>query len=358
MSLDPIAVRGVLHETIWGGAHLAALLGKSAAPGKRIGEAWETALDAPITNPPYAGRTLGEVTGELGVRLYGTRSQAIYGDLFPLLVKFLDAQAWLSLQVHPDDAYAAAHEGGKLGKTEAWRILHTDANAQIIHGFAQPTDRAAVAAAINAGTLEVLVDRVHVHPGDVVLNRAGTIHATGAGIVLYEIQEYSDVTYRLHDFGRAGPDGQPRQLHIPQSLDVLDYAPLLRHTCRPFPIGPRTPAGEPDAREQLLVADEHFALAEIALSAGYTARRVTDGTSLQIVSVIAGQIEMSWGATSAPRGMALSVGETVILPAESANYHFTPDDEDDDTVPRLLVAWVPNADDPNVQAWQTVQTLP
>ncbi len=355
MSLDPIALRGVLKETIWGGTHLASLLGKHLPLDTKIGEAWETALDATATNPPYSGRTLGDLTDELGVRLYGTRARAVFGDRFPLLVKFLDAHAWLSVQVHPDDAYADAHEGGRLGKTEAWRVLHTEGDAHIIHGFAGVTQRDAVAAAIRAGTLDALMQRVPVQAGDVVLNRAGTIHALGAGIVIYEIQEYSDVTYRLHDFGRTNPDGQPRELHIEQSLDVLDYEPLARHTMRPVAVGPQTATGTADPREQLLVADPHFALAEITLSGGYTARRETDGTSVQIVTVISGQVELSWGDMAAPRGMVLATGETVVLPAEDARYHFTPDDEDDDDTPRLLVAWVPTTDDPAVTAWAALQ---
>ncbi|MBA3822760.1 MAG: hypothetical protein H0X24_02505 [Ktedonobacterales bacterium] len=224
-----------------------------------------------------------------------------------------------------------------------------------MHGFAAATDRDAVALAIRTGTLESLIAHVPVHPGDVVLNRAGTIHALGAGIVIYEIQEYSDVTYRLHDFGRTDANGQPRDLHVAQSLEVLEYEPLPRHTTRPVAVGPQTATGDADPREQLLVADRHFALAEITLAHGYTARRETDGTSMQIVTVISGQVELSWGDSAAPRGLVLETGETVILPAEDARYHFTPDDEDDDTTPRLLIAWVPTDDDPAVQAWNTVQ---
>lgn len=356
MSLDPIVLRGVLHETIWGGDHLATLLGKAIPPATKVGEAWETALDAVAINPPYDGRTLGDLTTELGVRLYGTRAQAVMGDRFPLLVKFLDAHAWLSVQVHPDDAYAATHEGGKLGKTEAWRILHTQSHAQIIHGFAGPTDRAAVARACQDGTVEQLTARVPVHPGDVILNPAGTIHATGAGIVLYEVQEYSDVTYRLHDFGRTGPDGQPRQLHIDQALDVLDYAPPPRHTQRAIPIGPRDQTGMEDRHAHMLVACTHFALLEADLSDGFPLRRITDGASCQIVTVIAGDVELSWGSLNAPKGMPLGVGETVVLPAEPDTFHFTPDGEAGDAAPRLLIAWVPMPDDPAVGAWQAAQT--
>jgi mannose-6-phosphate isomerase len=355
VSLDPIVLRGVLHETIWGGQELSAVLGKKLPPGAKIGESWETAVDAVAVNQPYDGRTLGAITEELGERLYGSRARAIFGERFPLLIKFLDAHAWLSVQVHPDDAYAAAHENGKLGKTEAWRILATEGNAQIMHGFVRATNRDEVAQAVRDNTLEQFVYHMPVQPGDIVLNLAGTLHATGAGIVLYEIQEYSDVTYRLYDYGRKDANGQPRQLHVEQALDVLDYAPLAQHRQRPVAVGAHDQTGMNDQHEQLLVVDSHFALMEVALADGHTLRRTTDGTSCQIVSVIAGAVELSWGAVNAPHGISLGSGETVVLPAEPGTFHFTPDEEADDTVPRLLVAWVPDLNDPAVQAWRVAQ---
>ncbi|HKD76232.1 MAG TPA: type I phosphomannose isomerase catalytic subunit, partial [Ktedonobacterales bacterium] len=121
MGLAPILLQGSLHETIWGGQHLKHVAGKALPADILVGESWETALDSVALNDPYAGQTLGALTDQLGVKLYGTRAREICGERFPLLAKFIDAHAWLSVQVHPDDEYAAAHEGGKLGKTEAWR---------------------------------------------------------------------------------------------------------------------------------------------------------------------------------------------------------------------------------------------
>ena len=344
MSLDPIVLRGSLKETIWGGDHLATLLGKTLPPQTAIGESWETALEAVATNPPYEGRTLGDITNEFGVRLYGSRARAIFGDRFPLLIKFLDAHAWLSVQVHPDDVYAAEHEGGKLGKTEAWRILRTEPNAQIIHGFAHATNRAEVEASIRTGQLESLAHYEPVQAGDAVLNHAGTLHATGAGIVLYEVQEYSDVTYRLYDFGRVGTDGKPRELHIPQSLDVLDYDPLPRHKTQPIPLN------GPQAR--MLVVCKHFALAEVALAAGAPVTRPTDGTSCQIVSVIEGQLRITWGPPHALRSGVVHLGETVVLPAEDGTYQLSAESS---RTTRLLITWVPTSDDPAVAAWFAAQ---
>lgn len=352
MSLDPIALQGSLHETIWGGQHLATVAGKTLPAGALVGESWETALDSRVISRPYAGQTLGDVTRELGVRLYGTRAQEIFGGRFPLLAKFIDAHDWLSVQVHPDDTYAHEHENGKLGKTEAWRILRTEPDAQIIHGLEKPETRQSIAAAIQDVKLEALTHRLGVSAGDVVLNQAGTLHATGAGIVLYEIQEYSDVTYRLYDYGRLGPDGKGRELHIDKGLDALNYQPLTHHLLKSIPID----VGADGAIvESLLVACHHFALAELVLCGEYPTRITTDGTSCHILTLIEGQADLTWGAINAPAGLVLTLGDTVVLPAEAAAYHLDLEPSEGHTRARILHSWVPIADDPRVRAWTAAQ---
>jgi mannose-6-phosphate isomerase len=341
MSLEPLVVQGVLHETIWGGYRLAAVAGKALPPGATIGESWETALDSPVLSPLYRGLSLGAVSASLGTRLYGTRAREVCGERFPLLAKFIDAHAWLSVQVHPDDAYAAAHEGGKLGKTEAWRILRAEDDAAILHGFVRPTSRDEVAAAVAANRLEELAARVPVSAGDAICNPAGTLHATGAGIVLYEIQEYSDITYRLYDFGRVGADGQPRPLHVGQALDVLSYEPIARHV-------PRALLDERDPRRSLRVACRHFALAETALDVS-PSQWATDGSSCHIVTAIAGSARLAWGDDST-NALTLELGQTVVVPAEPLPYTLTA--AGNGAV--ALTAWVPREDDRWVRAWNLV----
>ncbi len=348
MILAPLVVRGVLRETLWGGQHLATVAGKQLPPGARIGESWETSVESPVVTPPFAGMTLGDVTATLGMRLYGARAREVCGERFPLLVKFLDAHAWLSVQVHPDDAYAAEHEGGQLGKTEAWRILRAEPEATVLHGVSRPTSRAEIAHAIAAQRLDDLACRVPVHAGDVLLNRAGTLHATGAGIVLYEIQEYSDLTYRLYDFGRVGADGQPRPLHIDRALDVLSYDPPARHTSQPL-------AHPDDPRQRLLVACRHFALAEMRLTDAFPLTRATDGTSCHIVTAIEGRARLTWGTVREPRGLTLDLGATAIVPAEALTYSLAADAEDGMRPATALIAWVPPEGDPWVAAWQRAQ---
>ncbi len=223
-SLHPIRLEASLHETIWGGRRLERGEWKKLPPGDiGIGESWETETSTVAQNKPYAGRTLGSLVEELGPVLLGEQAIAIFGRRFPLLAKFLDANDKLSVQVHPDDTYASLHENGKLGKTEFWYILDADPGASITHGFEDAPLRSEVERAIEDVTLEKLLHTESVSRGDIIFVPAGTIHAIGAGVLLYELQEYSDITYRMYDYGRLTTAGTPRELHIECSLDVTHY---------------------------------------------------------------------------------------------------------------------------------------
>src|SRR6185437_13892439 len=278
--LGPIQLRASLHETIWGGENLRALVGKDVPPGKRIGESWETALDAVATNLPYAGQTLGALTERYGVALIGSRAQAVFGSRFPLLTKFLDAQAQLSVQVHPNDEYAAAHEGGKLGKTETWYILHAEPSAQVVYGLSHEATEDEVRRAIATNALEAMLHGVTVQPGDVIFVPAGTVHAIGAGVALYELQEYSDITYRLYGYGRLQADGRPRELHVEQGLAVMRYTPQTLERVAPLALGAR----------RVLVGCRYFMLEELTLT-GELAGAVHPNTC-QIVTALSGRCEL------------------------------------------------------------------
>ena len=220
--LHPIHLRASLHETIWGGQNLPRFAGKTVPPGAQIGESWETEVGNRAINPPYQDRSLADLVDDLGEALLGTQALAVFGPRFPLLAKFIDAQDKLSVQVHPADEYAQQHEGGKLGKTEAWYILHADPGAVLIHGLRRTITSEQVRQAIANVTLDSLLHEEPVQTGDVVFVPAGTVHAINAGIILYELQEYSDVTYRLYDYGRLTAEGKPRELHVEKALDVMD----------------------------------------------------------------------------------------------------------------------------------------
>jgi mannose-6-phosphate isomerase len=310
-ALFPLKLHASLHETIWGGQNLARYAGKTLPDGARVGESWETEIQNQVVTPFYEGNSLGELVAELGESLLGTQAISIFGRRFPLLAKFIDAQDKLSVQVHPDDGYARAHEGGKLGKTEAWYILHAEPGAAIIHGMERAVTRDEVQQAIAEVRLETLVHHEPVQAGDVIFVPAGTVHAIGPGIVLYEVQEYSDVTYRLYDYGRLTEEGKPRELHVERALDVMHYEPTAIHQVRPLVLAGA--AGE--AQRRCLVACRYFVLEELSFQQPLSAS--TSPSSCQILTLLDGRCQLT-AAQGAP--LELATGETVVLPARLGGY--------------------------------------
>lgn len=236
--LTPWPLRVELRRRPWGGERLAIRWPPEqvdAEPGDEpYGEAWLagpwTRVAAGASGPAsasVAGRDLASLAREHGVTLLGTAPWTRYGGRFPLLVKLLDAAQPLSLQVHPDDAYALRHESasGHLGKTEAWWVLEARPGAMVWWGFSRPVARDEVERAAETGDWTSLLRELPVAGGHVVVNPAGTVHALGAGLTVYEVQQASDLTYRLHDHGRVGADGRPRRLHVEQALAVARLAP-------------------------------------------------------------------------------------------------------------------------------------
>ncbi len=328
--LHPIRLRSSLHQTIWGGQNLARYAGKIVPPDTKVGESWETETGNLAINSPYQGHSLGELVDKLGEALLGTQALAVFGPRFPLLAKFIDAQDKLSVQVHPADEYAHHHEGGKLGKTEAWYILHATPGAALIHGLCRTASRDDVRQAIANVALESLLHAEPVQAGDVVFVPAGTVHAIGAGIILYELQEYSDVTYRLYDYGRLTTEGKPRELHVDKALDVMHYAPTPIHKVQPVMLR----EGPGQALHRCLVACRYFVLEELTLQGSLTEN--TSRTSCQILSLLEGVCILSAGRAEP---LALSKGETIVLPAALGAYHLA------GAHCRLLRSYVPTPDD-------------
>ncbi len=337
--LHPLALNCSLHPTLWGGQRLTTHAGKTLPPEGAIGESWETELACTVREGPHEGTTLGELVELLGEDLLGGRAIAVLGRRFPLLAKFLDAQQWLSVQVHPDDAYAAAHEGGKLGKTEVWYILHAEPGAQIVYGLRRPSTRDEVRAAIQSDRLEELLALREVVAGEVIFVPAGTVHAIGAGIVLYELQEYSDVTYRLYDYGRVQDDGTRRQLHVEQSLDVMRYTPAA---------GRFIPVALPDAAlphgRRVLAACRYFVLEELRLVGAW--ERVTNGASCEVLSVLEGKCVIT---AREGESVVLRRGETVVLPARLGAYRLEGE-------ARVMRSYVPEEVDESLGRWRAAQS--
>lgn len=345
-SMHPIRLQASLHETIWGGRRLARDEWKQLPPGDvAIGEAWETEISTIAQNAPYSGKTLGALVEEYGEALLGSQVIAIFGHRFPLLAKFIDANDRLSVQVHPDDRYAAQHEAGKLGKTEFWYVLDAAPGASIVHGFKFPTSRAEVQRAIESVTLENLLAEMPVAPGDVIFVPAGTVHAIGSGVLLYELQEYSDLTYRMYDYGRLTAAGIPRELHVQQSLDVTHYKPSSHVKVRPVSL-----PGKPGYRDYCLVACPYFVSREITLeSNGISYGYMKDQTrnSCIILTSLRANIHIGYGETF-QHSEALTRGQTMVLPAALGQYYI----EGEGT---FMFSYVPEAHDEAWTAWRAGQ---
>jgi mannose-6-phosphate isomerase len=222
--LYPLRFEPILKRLIWGGRRLGTLLGKPLGPHDDYAESWEVSDHghdvSTVADGPLAGVSLRELIQTRPAELLGPRLAA--RSQFPLLVKFLDAHQVLSVQVHPDDE-RGRRLAGDNGKTEAWVILHAEPDSLIYAGLNPNVTRERFAEALNTGQVEPLLHRFHPRPGDCVLIPAGTVHAIGAGVVLAEIQQMSDATFRVFDWDRVDAQGRPRELHIPQALESIDF---------------------------------------------------------------------------------------------------------------------------------------
>ncbi|MAZ26310.1 MAG: mannose-6-phosphate isomerase [Cytophagaceae bacterium] len=225
MKLYPLTFQPVLKEKIWGGTKLKALFDKGEDPEAPVGESWEIAdLDegqSIVKDGELAGKTLQEVIHLDPKGILGASVHERFGNRFPLLIKFIDAAKDLSIQVHPSDETSPTG----TGKTEMWYIMQADPGAELTVGFKEKITKEAFAKNIEELQVEEAMDTHVVKPGDSFFINAGRIHAIGGGVLLAEIQQTSDVTYRVYDYNRPDADGNLRDLHIQESLDVLDFEP-------------------------------------------------------------------------------------------------------------------------------------
>lgn len=222
MPASPFLLRPSGKDYLWGGSRLNDDFAKNIDLSP-LAETWEcsTHPDGPsfVDSGVYSGKTLSEVL-EAHPGYLGTHP-CTYGEL-PILIKFIDAKEDLSVQVHPDDIYAGKYENGQPGKTEMWYILDADKDAKLVYGLIHKCDKHTIRNAVKDGTIMDYLQKVPVKKDDLFFIEAGTIHAIGAGTLLAEIQENSNLTYRLYDYGRTGQDGRKRSLHIDKALEVAD----------------------------------------------------------------------------------------------------------------------------------------
>ena len=224
--LYPLTFQTIFKDKIWGGQKIRTILEKDFGALPNCGETWEiSGVEGNVSvvdEGPLAGKSLRELIAEYKGKLVGDRVYEKFGDEFPLLVKFIDANDDLSIQVHPDDELAKQRHNS-FGKTEMWYIMQADEGASLITGFNQQLDRAKYQQVFEAGALTSILNREAAVAGDVFFLPAGRVHTIGKGLLLAEIQQTSDITYRIYDFDRVDDAGNKRELHVEEALDAIDY---------------------------------------------------------------------------------------------------------------------------------------
>ncbi|MBI5296447.1 MAG: class I mannose-6-phosphate isomerase [Chloroflexi bacterium] len=297
LKLDP-----AYRDYVWGGEKL--------RPGfNPTAEAWVVWENDPILTGPLKGLTLGQAAAQYGESLLGARPVSRTGTRFPLLVKLLDCAQWLSLQVHPDDKLALELEGpNQFGKTEAWHILDSEPDAKLIAGLKPNTSADTVAEAIRNQTVIEHVQYAAVGQGDTIFMPAGTLHALGPGLLVYEVQQTSDWTYRVYDWGR--PQTETRRLHIEKSI---------RATRPDFtaPIVPMPACG--DGACHMLAQCDYFTL-DMLCAASRAIELDTRGESFHAITLIEGRAALVAG----DERVELEKFQTAVVPASLGAYRFEP----------------------------------
>ena len=318
--LYPLTFFPVFRNYMWGGRRLETMFGRNLPPGI-VAESWEisghSTTPTRVARGPLADLTLPDVLHRLGLDLMGhNASELLRRERFPLLVKLLDANLDLSVQVHPNDYYALAHEGD-LGKTEMWYVLHAEPDAQIICGLRPGVTREVLARAVASGRVAEALQRLPVRAGDAICLPAGTVHALLSGLVVAEIQQNSDATYRVYDWGRTGPDGRPRLLHTERALEVIAFGRT--------PPGVSTPtlaSRNGEARVERLASCAQFVVERLDLEAHGVFRGECDGTSFEIWGAIAGVARLEAPTHEDWPGGAVSLRAVgwALLPAALGRY--------------------------------------
>lgn len=314
MSLYPLTFEPIFKSMLWGGRRLPEFLGREAPHADPIGEAWVLSdvdgHSSPVVAGPLAGKTLRDIAAAYPRELFGNAVPA--DGRFPLLLKFIDARQELSVQVHPDDELAQALAGpGKRGKTEAWVILDADdQTSRIYAGFRDGTTVDHFRTAMAEKTTPATLHQFAPNPGDCVFLRAGTVHAIGANILLFEVQQTSDITYRLYDWDRVdAKTGQPRDLHIDHGLTCSNFAA--------GPCHPVTPERHPSLPREALVDCEHFTLHRHRDERPFN---VGAPDECRAVVTVEGHGELVWGDHAA----TLRPGSVILLPASVGECRVVP----------------------------------
>ncbi|MCG8583513.1 MAG: class I mannose-6-phosphate isomerase, partial [Pirellulales bacterium] len=301
----PLTFKPIFRHYLWGGTRLESVLGKNTG-GEATAESWEIVDhgkdQSVVANGELAGRTLGSLVRDHASELLGEgHSDATQ---FPLLLKYLDCNKDLSVQVHPNDAQGALLDPPDLGKTEAWVVMAAEPGAKVYAGLKRGFDRAAFERELNRGTCELCLHSFEPAAGDCIFIPAGTVHALGAGLLVAEIQQASDTTFRLFDWNRVGADGRPRELHIAEGLDVIDF--------ERGPVDPQIPQPTDQKNVERLVDCDKFVLERWTLS---EPQSIGGDGICRIVAVVEGEVTLG--------GESLPLGSSALLPAAADAMEFS-----------------------------------
>lgn len=312
--LYPLLLEPIFKYRIWGGRKLGKMLGKKLPAKDPIGESWELSCrdgdNNVIKNGKLAGSTLADALRTSREALLGPDLSA--GAKFPLLNKFIDANDLLSVQVHPDEKVAAQLVGAEP-KTEAWYVMHADPGATVIKGLQPGVTKEAFEDAVLNDTVPTVLNSAPVSAGDLVFVPAGCVHAMGKGLVICEIQQNSDTTYRVYDWGRVGPDGKPRQLHIEQALQAINFEDRSPDRIEPI----RVTEGKNE--RAYLIACPYFAMQMLTLHE--PSEESTGEKRFESLMVVDGNAEIRMRGAGETR---VSAGDSVLIPACVGDYTIAP----------------------------------
>jgi len=304
--LYPLLFYPIHMERIWGGNKLKVNFARELGD-KPIGESWELAChkngNSIISNGYFKGKSLGDLISDYGQEILGS---AIYNDRynkFPLLVKLIDARDWLSVQVHPNDNYACEFENGELGKTEAWYIIDAIEDARIVYGLKEGISKKDFRACVDKNRIGDCLKELKVKAGDVVYIPAGMVHALGEGILVYEIQQSSDTTYRIYDWDRVDRHGHKRDLHVEKAMDVISFNSKYQDKIRGLRV-------KEDGGDRIVyIANRYFAVERLITSGSMSL--ALDGKRFQILTCIDGSGDLVYEKGS----IRLNKGSSCLVPA-------------------------------------------
>ena len=311
----PLKFKTIFKSVVWGGENIAPFKGVETEQ-HNIGESWELSgvkgNESVVAEGELAGKTVAELAAEYKGELLGQKVYEKTGTEFPLLVKFIDARDDLSIQVHPDDKLAAERHNGSKGKTEMWYVVQADEKAHLMSGLTKNITPEEYASKVDDNTVTEVLHDYNVKAGDVFFLPAGRIHSIGSGCFIAEIQQTSDITYRIYDFGRKGLDGKPRELHTELSKAAIDYTVLPDY---------KTAYTEKQNEENEIVSCEYFTTSLYDLDKPVTKEvKSLDSFLIVICTEGKGSLTDSEGNT-----VSLRQGETVLVPACTGSVTFTPE---------------------------------